>query len=97
MENSTAPWRISTKLYKDSMQDQVCTVQTEQHAFDIVQVPALPKAVAEANLKLIVAAPDLLQELRNIADAKPDTWDDPSDFRAWAQSRARHAISKLLG
>lgn len=52
---------------------------------------------AEENAKLIAAAPDLLQELRNIAKAKPDTWDDPSDFRAWAQSRARHAIAKVCG
>lgn len=52
---------------------------------------------AEANAKLIAAAPALLQELQNIANAKPSTWDDPTDFQGWAQSRARFAISKVLG
>jgi len=27
-------------------------------------------------------------ELRNIANANPRNWEDPSDFKAWAQSRA---------
>jgi hypothetical protein len=36
----------------------------------------------------------LLDELRNIANAKPDTWDDPNEFRAWAQNRARFTIAK---
>ena len=35
----------------------------------------------------------LQTELRNIAEAKPHKWDDPSDFRAWAQNRARHALT----
>ena len=36
----------------------------------------------------------LLQELKNIAQANPQLWDDPSDFQGWAQSRARWAIAK---
>lgn len=33
-------------------------------------------------------------ELENIANAKPHTWGEESDqFQAWAQSRARHALS----
>ena len=39
----------------------------------------------------------LLQELRNIAQANPRFWDNPSDFQGWAQSRARHAISQVEG
>ena len=35
-------------------------------------------------------------ELKNIADAKPHTWGEESDqFQAWAQNRARHALSSL--
>lgn len=37
---------------------------------------------------------ELLQELRYIAEAKTWTWDDPTDFEAWAKSRARFAIEK---
>ncbi len=43
-----------------------------------------PKLDAEARI--------LRDELINIAIAKPETWDDPGDFRAWAQSRARFAL-----
>ena len=52
---------------------------------------------SEANARLIAAAPDLLDELQNIANASPHTWDDPSDFQGWAQSRARAAIAKAKG
>lgn len=42
---------------------------------------------------------ELLAELRNIADAKPWTWDENmrDQFRQWAQSRARAAIIKADG
>ncbi len=50
-----------------------------------------------ADARLIAAAPDLLQELINIASAKPSTWEDPSEFKAWAQSRAQAAIVKAIG
>lgn len=46
------------------------------------------------NAHLIAAAPELLQELLNIAHAPTETWDDPSEFEAWAKSRARAAIAK---
>lgn len=45
----------------------------------------------------ITAAPELLAELQNIANANTCDWDDPSDFKAWAQSRARAAIAKATG
>jgi hypothetical protein len=37
----------------------------------------------------------LEDELRNIAEANPSTWDDPADFRAWAQNRARHTLQQV--
>lgn len=52
---------------------------------------------AGANAKLIASAPDLLQELRNIANADTCEWDDRSEFEAWAKSRARAAIAKVEG
>lgn len=51
----------------------------------------------KATINLTIAAPDLLQELRNIADANTSQWDDKSDFEAWAKSRARAAIAKATG
>jgi hypothetical protein len=56
---------------------------------------------AKANALLIAAAPDLLQELRNIANADYRHWEDghntAEEFVLWAKSRARHAISKAEG
>ena len=37
----------------------------------------------------------LASELMNIATAKPAEWDDPTDFRAWAQNRSRYALEQL--
>lgn len=37
----------------------------------------------------------LLVELTNIANANTRDWDDPTDFKAWAQNRARHTIAKV--
>lgn len=51
---------------------------------------------ADSNAKLIAAAPNLLQELKNIANAR--VWDreyfaDAEEFMGWAQSRARVVIA----
>jgi hypothetical protein len=44
-------------------------------------------------------ANELLEELRNIANANPSTWDPEvrDQFRPWAQNRARTAIAKAEG
>jgi hypothetical protein len=39
----------------------------------------------------------LASELRNIVNADPSTWDDPSDFRGWVLSRARDALARAGG
>ena len=51
----------------------------------------------DSNARLIASAPALFQELENIANADVSEWDDPGEFRAWAQSRARHALNKITG
>lgn len=51
----------------------------------------------KANARLIAAAPDLYAELENIANVQPGPWEDPSEFRAWAQNRARNALAKAAG
>lgn len=42
---------------------------------------------------------ELLEELRNIAKANPREWDEETrdQFQQWAQSRARHTITKATG
>ncbi len=50
-----------------------------------------------ANARLIAAAPELLAELQNIANAKRfsrEHFADDSAFCDWAQSRARAAIAR---
>jgi hypothetical protein len=39
----------------------------------------------------------LYQELKNIASAKRDKFENAEEFRQWAQSRARHAMFKNDG
>jgi hypothetical protein len=52
-----------------------------------------------ANATLAQAAPDLLAELQNIANANPSSWDEETrdQFQQWAQNRARAAIAKVTG
>ena len=54
----------------------------------------------EADTRLMIAAPELLAELQNIANTKRfdrDYFPTDADFIEWAQSRARFAIAKTLG
>ena len=48
--------------------------------------------------RLHAANVELVQELKNIAEANPLNWDAPlndtASFRAWAQSRAQAAVAK---
>lgn len=48
--------------------------------------------------RLHTANVELVQELKNIAEANPLNWDAPlndtASFRAWAQSRAQAAVAK---
>lgn len=39
----------------------------------------------------------LINELHNIVNAKTWDWDDPSDFKEWAQNRARAALARATG
>lgn len=54
--------------------------------------------VGIAEARIVEASKDLLQELRNIANADYRHWEGghntAEDFVLWAKIRARHAISK---
>lgn len=48
-------------------------------------------ARCEAEDKLEIAT----QELKNIANADTVEWDDPTQYEAWAKSRARHTLAQI--
>ena len=48
-------------------------------------------ARCEAEDRLEIAT----QELKNIANADTIAWDDPTEYEAWAKSRARWALGKV--
>lgn len=50
-----------------------------------------------ARIKIEKAAHDLLAELQNIANATLANFENDTEFRLWAQSRARFAIAKAKG
>lgn len=62
--------------------------------------PPLPGEDGEEHCKRMCqiawsnGADKLLVELEYIANANTKDWDDPEDFKAWAQNRARFAIAK---
>lgn len=70
------------------------------HSFRVPIGSMLYAAPQEAAAPASVNA-DLLDELRNIANANPKNWDAPlnnsASFQEWAQSRARAAIAKVGG
>lgn len=59
------------------------------------------KALAENYNSAKALLEELLEELKNIANATPRNWgaplNDTASFQAWAQSRARAAIAKAEG
>ncbi len=71
---------------------------TEKHRVSAEQWGVILKvANGKVGAKAAGAAPDLLQELKNIANADTAEWDDPTEFEAWAKNRARAAIAKATG
>ena len=94
--HTPGPWRVApASLYVGSD----INVDAGANGY-IAMCGKLGDLTAEANARLIAAAPDLLAELQNIANANPLNWDAPHNdfatFHAWAQSRARAAIAKAV-
>lgn len=53
------------------------------------------EALSLENQRLRVDAELMRQELKNIANADTIEWDDPTEYEAWAKSRARWALGKV--
>jgi len=55
--------------------------------------------VTDADMRLIEAAPELLEELKNISNAKRfsrEHFRDDTEFADWVQSRARFVLAKVV-
>lgn len=65
--------------------------QRDEDFFRAIQCVNVCAGIAEPAAALKSAQ----ETLAGIANAKPNEWDDPSDFEAWAKSRARFALAQL--
>ncbi|MGF6504691.1 hypothetical protein [Paraburkholderia sp. 32] len=80
-----------TKLYATPPQDGA-------QIRDALKGAAVIADAAGAEIRSLRTQNEMLrQELRNIANADTVEWDDPTEFEAWAKSRARHALSQQEG
>jgi len=50
---------------------------------------------ADALTALLAQLELATQELKNIANADTIEWDDPTQYEAWAKSRARHTLAQI--
>ncbi|SDR52717.1 hypothetical protein [Paraburkholderia tuberum] len=83
-------WRV-TPLYATPPQDGA-------QIRDALKGAAVIADAAGAEIRSLRTQNEMLrQELRNIANADTVEWDDPTEFEAWAKSRARHALSQQEG
>ncbi|CAG4889587.1 hypothetical protein [Paraburkholderia gardini] len=74
--------RIAKISYGATIEEARSVGKTQREAADLIEQQAARIAVLE-------------QELRNIANADTVAWDDPSQFEAWAKSRARHTLARI--
>lgn len=78
---------------------QVCILESSVIAKLAIDNPSKRWGISDEISKLLASALDLFTELQNIANAKPEEWDEEmrDQFREWAQSRARAALAKATG
>lgn len=81
------PYAIYGTEHLDHMRNAL-TEQAETHAIEL--------RAYEATVEYLTRERDeAVKELVNIRDATPSEWSDPTDFKAWAQSRAAHTIGRI--
>lgn len=97
--HTPGPWRILPDNYSGETHWMVVDSNGAPLFDSVNRSPAADDATEQSDLILAAAAPDLLAELQNIANANPSTWDAETrdQFQLWAQNRARSAIAKATG
>lgn len=73
--------RIAKVSYGETIEEARSVGKTQREAADLIE-------------QQVARIAELEQELRNIANADTVAWDDPTEFEAWAKSRARHTLGK---
>jgi hypothetical protein len=96
-QHTPGPWTHTGREFNDVYDSEGQLIAVALHLR--VGKPERSVAQATSNARLIAAAPDLLAELQNIANANPREWDEEvrDQFQQWAQNRARAAIAKATG
>ena len=89
--HTPGPWKL--KLGKGIEYTYLVSAAKGQDVVNWAHYPNATKAETKANARLIAAAPDLLEALRDIASGTYDTWTE--GYRA--QQIARAAIAKATG
>lgn len=95
LQHTPGPWKL--RLGTGVQYDYIIETKSGACVAAYPHYSGATKKATKANARLMANAPELLQELISIASAMTGTWEDPSDFKAWAQSRARFAIAKATG
>jgi hypothetical protein len=77
MSYTKGPWEVDEphQIWAKSAGEYVAITKVEQWE-------TIPREQAEANARLIAAAPDLLEALKNVIRGVPDTWDGVIKARA---------------
>ncbi len=99
------PWRAAPDYWRDVQTADgalaICVILQERDAgetLDIVDAPLPPASEAEANARLVAAAPDLAEALASVPD--PDRAESTEEFedafRRWRKV-ARAALAKAGG
>jgi ABC-type transporter Mla subunit MlaD len=87
---------LSAPLPLETIMDDLIRRLRSQEAVDGKphEIEQLTDEAADALEAANARIAELEQELRNIANADTVEWDDPTQFEAWAKSRARHTLGK---
>lgn len=86
------------KLCNSTGHSTPCAYPTEinrQQAKRIAELVPQVETLTLENQQLRVDAELMRQELKNIANADTIEWDDPTQYEAWAKSRARHTLAQI--
>lgn len=92
MKHTPGPWMVMDGTYSFGTELGVCEVETEYFVAGIVaDIPEL-KEQAEANARLIAAAPEMLDALKLVAESGLF-----SCYEDWAWDAINDAIAKAEG